>query len=79
MARMVINMDDVAIGTLVGQQWNIGEFPKPPPPDNRETAVATERMLWAHNGALAAPVGRNYFVADLPMLVTQSEWIAQQA
>ena len=78
MAKLIVRMEDMVGSHIVGQQWNIGEFPKPPPPDERETAIATERMLWAHSGALAAPVGKPYFVDDLPMLITQSEWTVQQ-
>lgn len=80
MAKLIIRTEDLTYqGQPVGHQWNIGEFPKPSPPDPRPTEVATERLLWKHSGALAASVGFPYFIADLPMLVTQKEWMDEHS
>jgi hypothetical protein len=59
--------------------WTIGDYPKAPPPDTRPRKVATARMLWRHDGSLAAAPGKTYLEEDEDKLITHDDWIESQS
>ena len=64
----------------LGTPWSLASYPYPEPafaPDEeREQAVAPERLYWRSNGSLAYAPNKPHFVDEEPLLVTWDELMA---
>lgn len=81
MSGIKVDLPSTPRGTPPGEPplWDLATYPRPAPTDPRERKVATERLLWRRDGSLCAAPGQLYFAEDEPDLITEEEWLAEEA